>query len=276
MEKKLLKSLLKYGLILAAILLIVFVVIFWDKMVFALKYDVEFDEKLDGYVLIDIAIHHGEKLELPKYTASGESIVGAGNLFSRKHFFVDYSSIEYLVIPDGYKTLETACTKKPIQFGKLISLKKIEIGAGLESGIYGGVFNQNSQLSVIEIDDNNQKYYSTGNCIIERESGTLIAGCGSSVIPEGVKTIGQAAFVNSNIKSVVIPKSVVKICTSAFYECTELEYLYIPINVSVLEKKAIYSCSKLTVYCESSLIPDGWEEDCFESVITVVFASTAK
>ena len=45
-------------------------------------------------------------------------------------------------------------------------------------------------------------------------------------IPETVTEISTFAFVNASIRSIVIPKSIVKLAPSAFYYCTKLETIY--------------------------------------------------
>ena len=51
------------------------------------------------------------------------------------------------------------------------------------------------KLEKIIVDEQNEVYYSEGNCIIERGSKTLIVGCKKSVIPQDVKRIAFGAFV---------------------------------------------------------------------------------
>lgn len=63
----------------------------------------------------------------------------------------------------------------------------------------------------------------------------------SVVIPEGVTSIGVAAFENCNsLTSVVIPESVTSIGDSAFSNCTGLTNVVIPKNVTNLEDSVFY------------------------------------
>ena len=50
-------------------------------------------------------------------------------------------------------------------------------------------------------------------------------------IPFGIKVIGQNAFSNSNVKSVVIPNSVTTIASNAFIQCKQLEKIDIPDSI---------------------------------------------
>ena len=54
-------------------------------------------------------------------------------------------------------------------------------------------------------------------------SDTKVNGVSYAKLPEGIVEIGETAFSNRSIKSVVIPDSVVKISQGAFNNCTQLE-----------------------------------------------------
>ena len=76
-----------------------------------------------------------------------------------------------------------------------------------------------SSLQEIVVAEGNPVYHSAGNCIIETESKTLIAGCKSSVIPDdgSVTSIGDYAFNGcSGLTSITIPGSVTSIGNDAF------------------------------------------------------------
>ena len=49
-------------------------------------------------------------------------------------------------------------------------------------------------LERLTVDENNSKYYSKGNCIIEKSTKALVLGCKNSVIPDDVTSIGDYAF----------------------------------------------------------------------------------
>ena len=78
-------------------------------------------------------------------------------------------------------------------------------------------------LKSIVVDPENPIYYSEGNCIIEKISKTLVAGCDGSVIPQDVKGIREQAFVFcSNLTSVSIPAGVTSIGDGCFMHCPKL------------------------------------------------------
>ncbi len=80
-------------------------------------------------------------------------------------------------------------------------------------------------ISSLTIESGNDKYIVTNNCLIEKQSKTLVFGCKGSTIPTdgSVEIIGQSSFRCSSIESVVIPSSVKRIESYAFYDCKSLK-----------------------------------------------------
>ena len=104
-------------------------------------------------------------------------------------------------------------------------------------------------LTSIIVESGNSKYHSSGNCLIETESKTLILGCKNSVIPSdgSVTTIGQYAFCGcTGLTSIEIPESVTAIDHYAFYGCTGLTSIEIPESVTTIGNSAFQGCTGLT------------------------------
>lgn len=96
-----------------------------------------------------------------------------------------------------------------------------------------------ASINSITVEDGNPYYYSQDNCLIEKDTKTLVLGCKSSVIPYGVKRIGSHAFYYaSGLKSATIPDSVEEIGENAFRFCKDLESVVIPDSVKEIGKDA--------------------------------------
>lgn len=103
------------------------------------------------------------------------------------------------------------------------------------------VFNICDNLTEITIDAGNEKYYCENNCLIERETKTLVYGCYNSTIPNDIKIIGEDAFANRRtLTKMVIPEGVEEIGSSAFY-CTNLMSVEFPSTLKKIGSNAFLS-----------------------------------
>ena len=105
-----------------------------------------------------------------------------------------------------------------------------------------------TDLTEILVEEGNPAYYSTGNCLIEIQSKTVIAGCDTSIIPAdgSVVRIQDYAFKDCSFTSFVIPESITEIGANAFHQCSALSSIVIPDNVTILGKDAFWNCRSLT------------------------------
>ena len=105
-----------------------------------------------------------------------------------------------------------------------------------------------NSLEEIKVENGNSVYHSDGNCMIETESKTLVAGCKNSRIPidGSVTSIGEGAFYGCRgLTSITIPKSVTTIEEGAFYGCSGLTRITIPKSVTSIEGSAFGDCENL-------------------------------
>ena len=124
-------------------------------------------------------------------------------------------------------------------------LSTLTVGSGA-SEIHNTAFSGNIGLTSLGVSSSNSKYYSQGNCIIERSTKTLIAGCGNSDIPFDVKRIGPDAFSNQNrMTDISIPNGVEEIGVHAFRYCWALQSVSIPDSVTEIGDGAFSGCREL-------------------------------
>lgn len=106
----------------------------------------------------------------------------------------------------------------------------------------------NNIISII-VDEENPYYNSKNDCnaIIETASNTLITGCGITIIPKGIKRIGDYSFYGyDTLAAINLPSGLVGIGDNAFRGCINLNNVKIPNSVTSIGKGAFAECSNLT------------------------------
>ena len=195
--------------------------------------------------------------------ATGEIIIPDDVDIIDKDAFSGCDLIESVVIPDSVEVIRfgafSKCSNlKSIKFGNGLkridalafdcdSLESIVIPASVEY-ICDLAFCSSESLGSIEVDSKNKLYDSRDNCnaIIETSSNTLILGCASSSIPEGVTVIGHDAFSGcSDLVGIWIPDSVTSIGDWAFSSCDYLDEIRIPKSVATIGNWAFEDCTSL-------------------------------
>lgn len=104
------------------------------------------------------------------------------------------------------------------------------------------------KLSSIAVQEGNLRYKSVNNCLVDTQTGMLVATCNGSVLPNdgSVVSVGAWAFASCpEITSVVIPDGVASIGIGAFGH-SQITHLVIPDSVVFMGSWAFFSCEKLT------------------------------
>ena len=178
------------------------------------------DKKVEGFLIIPDSVTSIGNYAF--YGCSGlTSVTIGGSVMSIGDWaFYNCSSLTSITIPDSVTS----------------------IGSSAFAGCSG--------LTSITVAKGNTKYHSSGNCLIETASKTLISGCNTSVIPSdgSVTSIGGSAFQGcKDLTSITIPDSVTSIGDYyTFYGCSSLTSITIPDSVTSIGMRAFYGCTGLT------------------------------
>ena len=117
-------------------------------------------------------------------------------------------------------------------------------------------------LASIIVENDNAKYKSENNCLIEKSTNKLILGCKNSVIPNGVTSIDSYAFCGCrDLTSIIIPDGVTNIGQYAFDNCSSLASVSISDSVTSIGYYAFIDCSSLTSVYYAGEISDWCDID---------------
>jgi hypothetical protein len=179
----------------------------------------------------------------------------AGNLTSiGNRAFSNCYALERLDIPEGVTRVYYAA----------LSGKHLTIPSTLTSFLqqYDGEY-AGGPYESITVHPDNPIFHSSGNCLIETATNTLLIGSSNSIIPDYVTTIGRGAFYSSPIRELTIPDSVVEIGEDAF-SYSSIQSVHMGTGVKVIAANAFSQCYELTTV---SLSPN------LESIGDYAFAS---
>ena len=113
-----------------------------------------------------------------------------------------------------------------------------------------------SSLVEINVDMNNNTFYSNGKMIIRREDGYLVSGVTGGMdeltIPDTVVTIGGYSFKRCSFFTIIIPKNVKSIEEYAFARSAAITDVYIYSDDIVIDEKAFYGCTNMRIHAHSS------------------------
>lgn len=110
------------------------------------------------------------------------------------------------------------------------------------SQIGDNVFGRCDILTSISVEEGNPNYDSRGGCnaLINTSTNELMRGTVSTVIPNGITSIGESAFSLLTLNAISIPNSVSQIKKSAFYGVRGITEITIPNSVSEIGENAFY------------------------------------
>ena len=154
--------------------------------------------------------------------------------------FYGCTSLTDISLPNNLKTIAEYA------FQDCTSLKSVTIPEGVTE-MKGGVFFRCQMMMHITVDKNNQIYDSRNGCnaVIETATGTIVAACNATVIPNDVTKIGESAFASLAFKEIILPDGVTEIGRWAFWGCASLNNITIPDTVKSIGASALKKCTSL-------------------------------
>lgn len=126
----------------------------------------------------------------------------------------------------------------------------------------GSSFGNCASLTQIIVNSANPVYDSRNSCnaIIEKATNTLVVGCNTTVIPTSVTKIGSWAFWGRwGMETITIPTSVTTIGDAAFSWCISLGNVTLPSSVKTIEGWAFQYCALKSITLPASLTSLGEE-----------------
>ncbi len=177
-------------------------------------------------------------------------------------------------VPDHVTTLDNQA------FFYSRNLERIELGSTINS-IGKSSFRECIKLLEIVVSDSNTTYKTVNGNLYTKDGTILIKYAEGKIdaefiIPESVTTIFEYAFFHANnLQSVTLPENITEIKSEAFAGCKKLMNIIIPSIVSVIDRQAFYNCTNLTIYCEATSQPEGWDANWNSSNCPVIWGYNA-
>ena len=160
--------------------------------------------------------------------------------------FSSCNELENIILNEGIEELETDA------FSWCESLTSIYIPSTLtklHSSYIACASFTGVDFSSIEVSSKNPVYSSDCNCLIEKETLSIVKGNSNSVIPGYIKNIKELAFFNCKFNEIILPVGLERIEYSAFAGCENLTEVRIPKTVKYIGSYAFNTYSlQLSIY----------------------------
>lgn len=206
----------------------------------------DFDETIDDFALASIALSlKAISLDpslLQNYGASDRLLFSAADYLdlSKSNTF---TALQGLLADEEAITLMSmfllARAKKDLS---MCSFRLFEVQKPKEEEVWSTEVTKEDFENAVE-DEFGVKYSKDWKRLLKAPAGLK----GRYFIKEGVKVIGEEAFINCIfIKKIVIPNSVKRIGNGAFTKCHSLGNIYIPKNINTINGNPFFCCTSLT------------------------------
>ena len=202
-----------------------------------------------GTGLKEIEIPSGVKV-IERYTFQSYQLVKVSLPKTLKRIesyaFSGCAMLEPFQLPEGLEYIGDRA------FSDCRKITEVFIPAGVKE-IGNSPYNSRT-ITSIKVDPRNSRYESPegSNVLIDKSTGSIIQGCPNSVIPQGIKEIGYAAFDGCiQIPEIIIPEGVERIGDYAFRGCSA--YITIPSSVKEIGPSAFLVVEESKVTNNSGL-----------------------
>lgn len=166
--------------------------------------------------------------------------------------FARRDDLSELVIPDGVTEIQREA------FDCCSNIARVVIPATVRK-IHQAAFGNCDSVREFAVHGDNAHYYVKDGCLTERATGTLIRACVGCIVPEGVRTLGMAAFGKGH-KALEFPSSMTGGLDKAFCGTAELEKLSVSADNPAYRAADNCIISRATGVlargCNNSVIPD--------------------
>ena len=112
-----------------------------------------------------------------------------------------------------------------------------EVGASVFAGC--------AALEKVEVVSENQAFDSRNGCnaIVRKADNCLVAGCKTTVIPADVVALGEGAFMQQPLTTVMIPSSVTTYGKKVFYGCNDIESVMVGAKTPAALTSDVFTCT---------------------------------
>lgn len=221
-------------------------------------------EGSDYVVITSIQAHYlnVEELWIPA-KINGKPVVAI--LGERMYFDLSNWSVKQIHIPNSVTEIMYGV------FSGFRGLQKIKIPRSVKC--IGEREFENNSIKEIIVEEGNLHYTSRDfegnecNALIETATRTLLLGCSTTKIPDGIVKIGKNAFVSDAPRTLRIPKSVQEIQFSEIFVSNNLERIFVDVgnekytsrDVNGMECNVIVDIEKKEIMlgCGQTVIPEG-------------------